>query len=147
MWFWHLASWYEGWSKSLFLFLIQRKVRILSKFCDVYIEIKYITSNWMIFEKQLWHHSLWHVTSHDIAKGVIVVNRFSGVSSAKFEIFFRSKKHSIPLRNGHLKLIAADIAVEQTAEIYTFFHHFLILQLFYTFLCVINALCNAFSCL
>ena len=57
---------YEGWSKSSFLFLIQRKVRIVSKFCDVHIEIKYISSNWMLFEKQLWRHSLWHVTSRDV---------------------------------------------------------------------------------
>ena len=99
---------YEGWSKSSFLFLIQRKVRILSKFCDVHIKIKYIISNWMLFEKHLWRHSLWHVTSRDISKGVIVVSRFSRVASAKFEIFFRSKKHSIPLRNAHLKLIATD---------------------------------------
>ena len=34
-------------------FLIQRKVRILNNFCDVHIEIKYISSNWMLFEKQL----------------------------------------------------------------------------------------------
>ena len=99
---------YKGWSKSLFLFLIQRKVRILSKFCDVHIEIKYIRSKWFLFEKQLWRHSLWHVTSRDIPKGVIVVNPFSCVTSAKFEIFFHSKKHSIPLRNVHLKLIATD---------------------------------------
>ena len=99
---------YEGWSKSSFLFLIHRKVQILSKFCDVHIEIKYISSNWMLFEKQLWRHSLWHVTSHDLLKDVIVVNRFSRVASAKFEIFIRSKKHSIPLRNAHLKLIATD---------------------------------------
>ena len=26
---------------------------ILSNFCDVHIEIKYISSNWMLFEKQL----------------------------------------------------------------------------------------------
>ena len=43
---------YEGLSKSSFLFLIQRKVRILSKFCDVHIEIKYISANWILFEKQ-----------------------------------------------------------------------------------------------
>ena len=78
----------------------------LSKFCDVHIEIKYISSNWMLFEKQLWRHSLWLVTSRDIPQGVIVVNRFSRVASAKFEIFARSKKHSIPLRNAHLKLLA-----------------------------------------
>ena len=59
--FW-LKWMYEGWSKSSFLFMIQRKIRILSKFCDVHIEIKYISSNWMLFEKQLWRHSLWHVT-------------------------------------------------------------------------------------
>ena len=99
---------YEGWSKSSFLFLIQRKVRILSKFCDVYIEIKYSSSNWMLFEKQLWRHSLWHVTSRDMPRGVIVVNSFSRVTSAKFEIFFRSKKRSIPLRNAHQNLIATD---------------------------------------
>ena len=99
---------YEGWSKSLFLFLIQRNVQILSKFCDVHIEIKYISSNWMLFEKHLWRHRLWHVTSRDISKGVIVVNRFSRVASAKFEIFFLSKKHLLPLRNTHLKLIATD---------------------------------------
>ena len=29
------------------------EIRILSKFCDVRIEIKYINSNWMLFEKQL----------------------------------------------------------------------------------------------
>ena len=97
---------YEGWSKSSFLFLIQRKVRILSKFCDVHIEIKCISSNWMLFEKQLWRHSLWHVTSRDIPKGVIVVNRFPRVASVKIEICFRSKKHSIPIRNAHLTLIA-----------------------------------------
>ena len=96
----------RGVIEKLFLFLIQRKVRILSKFCDVYIEIKYISSNWMLLEKQLWRHSPWHVTSRDISKGVIVVNRFSRVASAKFEKFFRSKKHSIPLRKAHLKLIA-----------------------------------------
>ena len=44
---------HEGGSKSSFLFVIQRKVRILSKFCDVHIEIKYINANWMLFEKQL----------------------------------------------------------------------------------------------
>ena len=99
---------YEGWSKSSFLFMIQRKVWILSKFCDFHIEIKYISSNWMLFYKQLWRHSLWHVTSRDIPNGVIVVNRFSRVASAKFEIFFRSKQHSIPLRNAHLKLLATD---------------------------------------
>ena len=33
--------------------LIQRKVRILGKFCDIHIKIKYISSNWMLFEKQL----------------------------------------------------------------------------------------------
>ena len=64
---------YEGWSKSSFLFLIQKKVQILSKFCDIHIEIKYISSNWILFEKQLWRHSLWHVKSRDIPKGVIVV--------------------------------------------------------------------------
>ena len=53
-------------------------------------------------------HSLWHLTSRDIPKDIIVVNRFSRVASAKFEILFRSKKHSIPLRNAHLKLIATD---------------------------------------
>ena len=105
---------YESWSKSLFLFLIQRKVRILSKFCDVNIEIEYISSNWILFEKQLWRHSLWRMTSRDIPKGM---NCFSRVSSAKFVIFFRSKKHSIPFRNAHLKLTATDsikycIAVE-----------------------------------
>ena len=36
-----------------FVFLIQRKVRILSKICDVHIEIKYISSNLMLFQKQL----------------------------------------------------------------------------------------------
>ena len=86
-------------------FLIQRKVRILSKFCDVHIEIKYISSNWMLLETR---DSLWHVTSRDIPKGVIVVNHFTRVASAKFVIFYRSKKHSIPLRNAHLKLIATD---------------------------------------
>ena len=99
---------YEGWSKSSFLFLIQRKVRVLSKFFDVHIELKYVSSHWMLFEKQLWHHSLWHVTSRDTPKGVIVVNHFTRVASAKFEIFIRSKKHLIPLRNVHLKLIATD---------------------------------------
>ena len=103
--FYHI---YEGWSKSSFLFLIQRKVWILSKFCDVHIEIKYISSKWLLFEKLLWRHSLWHVTSRDTHKGVIVVNRFSRVTSAKFEIFFHSKKHSIPLRNANLKLTATD---------------------------------------
>ena len=57
---------YEGWSKSSFLFLIQTKVRILGESCDFHIEIKYISSNWMLFEKQLWRHSLWYVTSRDI---------------------------------------------------------------------------------
>ena len=104
----YLCYMYEGWSKSSFLFLIQRKVRILSKFCDVHIEITCISSNWMLFEKQLWRHSLWHVTSRDIHKGVIVVNCFSRVASVKFEICFRSKKHSIPIRNAHLTLIATD---------------------------------------
>ena len=117
---WPLGSWwdysigrplssvcmYEGWSKCSFLFLIQTKIRILSKLCDIHIDIRYISSNWMLFEKQLWRHSLWHVTSRDIPKGVIVVNRFSRVISAKFEILFRSKMYSIPLRNAHLKLIA-----------------------------------------
>ena len=37
---------YKRWSKSLFLFLIQTKVCFLSEFCDVHIEIKYISSNW-----------------------------------------------------------------------------------------------------
>ena len=37
-----------------------------------------------------------------------VKNRFSRVVSAKFGIIFRSKKHSIPLRNAHLKLTATD---------------------------------------
>ena len=36
---------YEGLSKSSFLFLIQRNVRILSKFYDVHIEVKYVSSN------------------------------------------------------------------------------------------------------
>ena len=99
---------YEGWSKSLFLFLIQKKIQILSKFCDVHIEIKYISSNWMLFENQLWCHSLWHMTSRDIPEGVIIVNHFSCVASAEFEIIFRSKKHSIPLRNAHPKLIATN---------------------------------------
>ena len=94
--------------KSLFLFLIQRKVRILSKFCDVHIEIKYISSNCVLFEKQLRHHAMWHVTSRDIPKGVIVVNCFLHVASAKFVVFFRSKKHSIHLRNARLKKIATD---------------------------------------
>ena len=75
---------FEGRSKSLFLFLVQRKVLILSKFGDVYIEIKCISSNWMLSEKRLRHHSLWLMTSHDIPKGVIVVNRCSRVASAKF---------------------------------------------------------------
>ena len=97
---------YVGWSKCSFLFLIQTKIRILSKLCAIHIDIRYISSNWMLFEKQLWRHSLWHVTSRDIPKGVIVVNRFSRVISAKFEILFRSKMYSIPLRNAHLKLIA-----------------------------------------
>ena len=57
---------YEGWSKSSFLFLIQTKLRILSQFCDVHIEIKFICSKWKLFEMQLWRHSLWHVTSRDI---------------------------------------------------------------------------------
>ena len=34
-----------------------------------------------------------HVTSRDIPKGVIAVNRFTCVASATFEIFFRTKKH------------------------------------------------------
>ena len=84
---------YEGWSKSLFLFLIQRKVWIISKLCDVHIEIRYISSDWMLLEKQLWRRSLWLVTSRDIPKGVIIVNRLTRVASAKFDIFFRSKKH------------------------------------------------------
>ena len=88
--------------------MIQRKVRTLNKFCDAHIVIKYISSNWMLFEQQLWHHSLWHVSSCDIPKGVIVMNHFPRVASAKFEILFRSKKHSIPLRNAHLKLLATD---------------------------------------
>ena len=96
----------EGWSKSSFLFLIQRKGRILSKFYDVHNEIRYISTNWVLFEKQLWRDSLWHVTSRDIPKGVIVVNRFSRVASVKFEIFVRNKKHSIPIRNAHPTLIA-----------------------------------------
>ena len=62
----------EGWSKNLFLFLIQTKVCILSEFCDVHIEIKYISSNWMLFERQLWRHSLWHVMSRDIPSSWIV---------------------------------------------------------------------------
>ena len=49
-------------------FLTQRKVRILSKFCDVHIELKYISSNWMLFEKQSRRHSLWHVTSRDTCR-------------------------------------------------------------------------------
>ena len=64
------------------------------------------------------------MTSRDVPKGVIIVNSFSRVTSAKFGIFFRSKKRSIPLRNAHLKLIATDpnhIAVEKIAEVYTFF--------------------------
>ena len=81
---------------------------ILSKFCDVFIEIKSISSNWMLFEKQLKGHSLRHVTSRDIPNGIIVVNHFTRVASAKFKIFFRSKKHSTPIRNAHLKLITTD---------------------------------------
>ena len=54
--------------------------------------MKYISSKLMLFEKQLWRHSLWHVTSRDIPKDVFIVNRFSRVASAKFEIFFRSKR-------------------------------------------------------
>ena len=54
--------------------------------------------------------------ARDIPKSVIVLSRFSRVASAKFEIFFCSKQHSIPLRNAHLILIATDpkhhIAVE-----------------------------------
>ena len=38
---------------GFFFFLVQRIVRILSKFCDVHIEIKYISSNWMLYEKQV----------------------------------------------------------------------------------------------
>ena len=97
---------YEGWSKSSFLFLMQRTIRILIKFCDVRIKIKHISSIWMLFEKPLWRHNLWHMTSRDIPISVIVVNCFTRVASAKFEIFFHSKKHSIPLRNAHLKLTA-----------------------------------------
>ena len=105
----HLLSWHTRDDRKVrFFFLIQRKVRILSKFCDAHIEIKCISSNWMLFGKQLWRHSLWHVTSRDIPEGVIVVNRFSRVASEKFEIFFRSKKHSIPLKYAHLKVIATD---------------------------------------
>ena len=33
--------------------MIQSNVRILSNFCNVHIEIKYINSNKMLFEKQL----------------------------------------------------------------------------------------------
>ena len=46
----------------------------------------------MLFEKQLWRQNIWNVTSRDIPKGIIAVSRFSRVASAKFEIFFRSKK-------------------------------------------------------
>ena len=74
----------------------------------------------MLFEKHLWRHSLWHVTSRDIPKGVIVVNRFSRVASAKFEMFFRSKEHSIPLRNAHLKIIATDPNTINNWNIYIF---------------------------
>ena len=87
--------------------------------------------------------------SCDIPKGVVVLNRFSRVTSAKFEIFFHSKKHSIPLRNTHLKLIAADsntIQLQKKKLKYIrFFDIFLILKLFYIFLCVINTICNTFS--
>ena len=38
--------------KVRFVFRIQRKVRILSQFCDVHIEIKFISSNSVLFEKQ-----------------------------------------------------------------------------------------------
>ena len=31
----------------------EKKVRILSKLCHFHIEIKYISSNWMLLEKQL----------------------------------------------------------------------------------------------
>ena len=51
------------------------------------------------------------MTSRDIPKGVIVVNCFSRVASAKFEIFFRSKKHSIPRRNAHLKLLMKNVGI------------------------------------
>ena len=43
----------RGDRKVCFLFLIQTKVRILSKLCNIHIDIKYISSNWMLFEKQL----------------------------------------------------------------------------------------------
>ena len=43
----------RGDRKVCFFNMIQRKVQILSKFCDVHVEIKYIRSNWMLFEKQL----------------------------------------------------------------------------------------------
>ena len=74
----------------------------------------------MLFE-QLCRHSLWHVTSRDISKGVIVVNGFSHVTSAKFEIFFRSKKHSIPLRNVILGGIITLTAVVSSALIQSLF--------------------------
>ena len=45
----------------------------------------------MLFEMQSSPHNLWHVTSRDILKGDIVVNRFSRVASTKLETFFRSK--------------------------------------------------------
>ena len=88
-------------------------------------------------------------TSRDIPKGVIVVNCFSHVASAKFEIFFRSKKHSIFERvsETNSNRFKHHIAVELTAEMYTVFRHFLILKLFYIFLFVIDTLCNTFSCL
>ena len=74
------------------------------------------------------------------------MNRFSRVASAKFEILFRSKKHSIPLRNAHMKSIATDpniIKLLKATEMYTFFRHLLILKLFYIFLFVISTpVCN-----
>ena len=74
---------YEGWSIHSFLFRKLGTVRTLNKFCDIHIEIKNSSPNWMLFEKQLWRRvfSMW-------SKDVVVVNRFSCVVSAKFEIFF-----------------------------------------------------------
>ena len=80
----------------------------MSKFCNVAIETKYSSSDWMLFEKQLWRHSLLHVTSHPVSKGAVLANRFSCVVSASFEILFRCKKHSIHLKNVNLNLTATD---------------------------------------
>ena len=46
-----LRQYTRGDQKVRIFFLIQKNLLILSKFCDVRIEIKYISSNWMLFEK------------------------------------------------------------------------------------------------